>query len=820
VRFLVAGALSIAAPTTALIVLQAQIAAAYGGAHANFSAIALSWLGLAATVPTVAAAIVSGTLADRYDRRRILVAVGAAAFLASLLLLFLLALAPSAAIPVAGPAGFTLPVWLFLTFPIWASLTASVTIFRPAYNAALPKLVATRDLGRANGLLYGLAVAFAAATQVLTGVLIVALGAAVALTVPVILFGLAFVFLLLLPPEREFAAPARPRRSFLADAVEGYRYLGRRADLLTLTLGALLVNFLSALALVEIAEYSTFFLRMGPAFLGLLYAASTLGAGVGALAVGHLRFEKRLGRVLGLFVVGMGGAIAGLVALRDPYFALFDMFLFGLFPGMFQTAFVAGVQATVPARVLGRVFASDEVGSYAFVPVGQYAGGLATYTWGIPATYLGAGAGLVGVGVGLLTIPAVGRFRFDPDAARPSEAELSPPGPPPRGTTVEPPSERSTSQTDSSESGPKMGPSPVPGADRKAAVAFAHRVLEIYGHAGLTALIDLGYRLGLFEAMRDRPGRSAEVARRAGLAERPVREWLAALASAEILRYDPATRRFTLPPEHAECLAGKSPLMVAPGSRMVTMGVRHLEAIARSFRDGRGVAYGAYGPEVDGIIDDLGRRRYDLALVPRYLALDPALPQRLAAGIEVADWGCGSGHILNLAARAFPRSRFVGIDVSARALARARAESRAWGLENVRWVRGDPGCRRERERYDLVLMFDTIHDQADPAGWLARAHAALRPGGLLLAVEPRASSRLEENVGVPEATYLLTVSNLFCLPVARAGGGEGLGTAWGTGAARKALARAGFRPVEVRDAPMNSLATVFLARRPARGAAR
>jgi MFS family permease len=394
--------------------------------------------------------VVSGTLADRYDRRKVLVAVGAAAFLASLLLLFLLALAPDAAVHVAGPAGFTLPVWLFLAFPIWASLTASVTLFRPAYNAALPKLVEKRDLGRANGLLYGLAVAFAASTQVLTGYLIVALGAAVALSVPVLLFGFALAFLLLLPPEPPGTAPAAPRRSFLAEAVEGYRYLGRRADLLTITLGALTVNFLSALALVEIAEYSAFYLGEGPAFLGLLYAASTLGAGVGAVLVAHLQFERRLGRALGVFVVGMGLAIAGLVVLRNPVFALGDMFLFGLFPGMFQTAFVAGVQATVPTRVLGRVFASDEVGSYAFVPVGQYAGGLATYAWGIPMTYLGAGAGLMGVGVALLTLPAVGQFRFDPEGRGADEESRPPVEPPSSGSLLEAPGERSAPQTDSS----------------------------------------------------------------------------------------------------------------------------------------------------------------------------------------------------------------------------------------------------------------------------------------------------------------------------------------------------------------------------------
>jgi MFS family permease len=454
VRFLAAGALAIAAPSSALIVLQSQIANTYGIGHAGFAAIALSYLGLAATVPTIVAAVVSGTLADRYDRRRVLIAVGGVSFAAVLGILALLFLDPTSAIHLGGPAGFTVPIWLFLTFPVWASLTAAITIFRPAYNAALPNLVRTQDLGRANGLLYSFAVAIAATMQIATGLLVATVGAALALLVPVALFGLAFVFLTLLPKDVSISPDGARKRSFLADAAEGYRYLGRRPDLLSITLGALVINFLSSLALVEIAEYSNFFLRQGPTFLGLLYATSTLGAGVGAVAISHIRFERRLGRMLGLLVVGMGAAVAGLVAVRSPEIALADMFLFGLFPGMFQTAFVAGVQATVPPRVMGRVFASDEVGSYAFVPVGQYAGGIATFEWGIPSTFFGAGLGLVATGATLLVIPAVGRFRFDPErSGAPQEPEL-PFEPPPMGAVFDypgpPPSDRLAPPTDTS----------------------------------------------------------------------------------------------------------------------------------------------------------------------------------------------------------------------------------------------------------------------------------------------------------------------------------------------------------------------------------
>ncbi len=416
VRFLLAGTFAFAGPTTGLIVVQTQIAEQYGAGGAGFAALALSLLGLSATLPTLGAALVSGTLADRYDRRRILKVAEAVALAAAAALAVVLAVDPRAAVavPVGGPAGLTLPVWLLLTFPIWAALTAAVTVFRPTFNAALPEIVDSRDLGAANGLLFASAVGLGAATQILTGLLDQRWGPAPALLVPVVLFSGSLLFLLRLGESA--GGPRGPRRqSFLTEAQEGYRYLSRRRELLAVTVAALGINFLSALAFVELAEYSSFYLKETPSFLGLLYGIGTLGAGLGALAVTRLHYERRLGRLLGAMTLGMGACVAGLALTRSAAVAVADMFLFGMFPGMFQTAFQTGVQATVPNELLGRVFAADEVGSYAFVPVGQYAGGLSTYSFGIPATYLGAGIGMGVIGLGLLTVPVVGRFRFDPD---------------------------------------------------------------------------------------------------------------------------------------------------------------------------------------------------------------------------------------------------------------------------------------------------------------------------------------------------------------------------------------------------------------------
>ena len=124
-------------------------------------------------------------------------------------------------------------------------------------------------------------------------------------------------------------------------------------------------------------RYSAFYLGQGPAFLGYLYGVGTLGAGAGALAINRIPFEHHVGRLLAVLTVGMGFCVVGFIVTHSALVALIDMFVFGMLPGMSQVAFLAGVQATVEDSVLGRVFAADEVGSYSFVPVGQYARRLA-----------------------------------------------------------------------------------------------------------------------------------------------------------------------------------------------------------------------------------------------------------------------------------------------------------------------------------------------------------------------------------------------------------------------------------------------------------
>jgi MFS family permease len=427
VLFLLAGTFAFAAPTAGLVVLSSEIVRSYPatGSGANFAALALALLGLSATVPTLGAALVSGTLADRVNRLRLLRIVSVVALAALAGGALLLWIRPSAAIAVPGPSGFTLPVWVLLLFPLWAAMTAAATIFRPAFNASLPKLVPAVSLGRANGLIFGLTVAVGVVTWVAVGPITDTVGPVYALLLPILLFAASVVCLFQLRVELQ-EERTTPRRSFLSDAVEGYRFLGQRRELLALTLGSLAINFLNAVAFVELPLYALDYLRSSTALLGALYAVGSIGGGVGSFLIGRSRFEPYAGRLIALLIVPMGLTVLALPLLHSPVLALADMFMFGLFPGMVQTMFLAGVQATVPNRILGRVFAADEVGSFGLVPIGQYVGGLATIAIGLRSTYLVAGIGTIAVGLVLLSIPVVARFRFVPEPAVPPGALVGP----------------------------------------------------------------------------------------------------------------------------------------------------------------------------------------------------------------------------------------------------------------------------------------------------------------------------------------------------------------------------------------------------------
>ena len=330
---------------------------------------------------------------------------------------------------------------------------------------------------------------------------------------------------------------------------------------------------------------------------------------------------------------------------------------------------------------------------------------------------------------------------------------------------------------------------------------FGAKLLGIYTGGVLTKLIDIGYQVGLFEASKLGAATSEELADRAGLKERYVREWLGAMTSSGIYTYEPGTRKYTLPDEHAMLLTGDGPTNLTPMSRIVNHFGTHLQRLVACFREGGGIPYSAYRPVFTQCMDDAWRRIYDHQLITGFIPAVPGLVEALRHGIRVLDIGCGSGHAINVLAREFPRSTFVGYDIAEDAVASARAEASKLALKNTTFGVVDVASLPTEEKFDLITAFDAIHDQKAPAAVLRNVCRALASSGSFMMVEFKFSSRLEDNVKNPFAPMYYGISLMHCMPVSLAIDGEGLGTVWGEQVARKYLADAGFGNVVVLDSP-------------------
>jgi SAM-dependent methyltransferase len=354
----------------------------------------------------------------------------------------------------------------------------------------------------------------------------------------------------------------------------------------------------------------------------------------------------------------------------------------------------------------------------------------------------------------------------------------------------------------------------TPTIDEQHAAAFADQLFGFYTGGFVTFMIDLGVRTGLLDAIAEGPATSTELAARAGLQERYVREWLGAVVTAGIVGYDPATTTYTLPAEHAVCLTGDTELNLAPLSLLAGLLAKHIQPVATAFREGGGVPYAAYRPEFTDLMDALSRGTFDGVLVDVIVPLVTGLADRLHTGIDVADIGCGTGHSTNLLARAFPVSRFVGYDLAADAIDRGRAEARDYSLSNVAFEVLDVTKLPANPPLGAAFAFDAIHDQTDPASVLRAVFEALEPGGTFLMFDIRASSRLENNLGNPVAPWLYAVSTLHCMTVSLAEDGAGLGTAWGEELALEMLTEAGFVDLEVHEVPGDPLDSLYVAHKP------
>jgi 2-polyprenyl-3-methyl-5-hydroxy-6-metoxy-1,4-benzoquinol methylase len=335
--------------------------------------------------------------------------------------------------------------------------------------------------------------------------------------------------------------------------------------------------------------------------------------------------------------------------------------------------------------------------------------------------------------------------------------------------------------------------------DPAKAEAFAGRLLGALNHGALCLMISVGHRTGLFDVMSGSPpATSEEIAARAGLNERYVREWLGAMVTGRVVDVDPTTLRFSLPSEHGAFLthAAGADNMAAFTQYIAVLGCVE-DDIVECFRKGGGVPYSSFNRFHEVMAEDSGQSVLS-SLESHILPLVPDLTDRLAEGIRVLDAGCGRGMILNRLAALYPRSRFVGLDLSADAIAYAREEASRAGQDNLEFVTADLTSfdeTAEPEVFDLITTFDSIHDQAKPLNVLKGIHRALKPDGVYLMQDISGTSHVHKDIDHPMGTFLYAISCMHCMTVSLAQGGEGLGAMWGEEKTREYLMRAGFRSI-------------------------
>jgi 2-polyprenyl-3-methyl-5-hydroxy-6-metoxy-1,4-benzoquinol methylase len=324
--------------------------------------------------------------------------------------------------------------------------------------------------------------------------------------------------------------------------------------------------------------------------------------------------------------------------------------------------------------------------------------------------------------------------------------------------------------------------------------AMMGRVLTDLGAAANGALVILGDRLGIYRSLAEAgPSSSSALAERTGLDERYLREWLAAQAASGYVDYDAARGTFAMTPEQAAVFADPdSPVAMAGGFYSVSSLYHDEPRVTEVFRSGAGIPWSDHHSCLFCGTERFFRPGYVANLVPHWIPALEGVEEKLRAGAKVADVGCGHGASTLVMAKAFPDSQFTGFDLHDASIDAARQHAAEEEVKNVRFevaaAKTFPG-----KDYDLVTIFDALHDMGDPAGMAAHVLECLKPDGTWMIVEPMAGDSLSENLN-PVGRAFYAFSTMICTPGSKS---QEVGLALGAQAGERRLAevvkQGGFR---------------------------
>jgi len=360
---------------------------------------------------------------------------------------------------------------------------------------------------------------------------------------------------------------------------------------------------------------------------------------------------------------------------------------------------------------------------------------------------------------------------------------------------------------------------------------FSDKIVQILNHGALNLALGLGYAHKIFDVMDEMgtPVTLKALAEATLLDQRYLKEWLGIMVTGEIITLITAPRKsndpkkeeqeetYYLPPAHADVLTRRA--------RNNNLGVYTqetpllttcaMEAVQKGFLTGQGVSFDHY-PRFQRFMSELSNAKHEQVLIQTFLpSVDNGeLVKRLNQGIAVCDIGCGEGVALNLMAKAFPNSQFLGIDNHPGAISTATESAEKTNLPNARFKLFDAaqikGAETFYEKFDYVTAFDAIHDQSHPLTVLEGVRAMLKPGGQFSMVDIKAATHLQDNLDHPMGPFLYTVSLMHCMPVGLNDKGRGLGMMWGKEQALALLALAGFDRVEALEIPNDPFNLHFL----------
>ena len=321
-------------------------------------------------------------------------------------------------------------------------------------------------------------------------------------------------------------------------------------------------------------------------------------------------------------------------------------------------------------------------------------------------------------------------------------------------------------------------------------------LLQDLGGAFSVPLVQIGEALGIYQSLEaSGPVTSVELAGKTGLHERYLREWLSAQAASKYVSFDPDTGKFFMTPEQAFIFANQdSPFYLAPAFASAAAFSENLPKVREGFRTGEGVAWGDQSQCLSCAVARFFRPGYKNHLVQAWLPALDGVVEKLDVGAEVADVGCGHGISTMIMAAAFPNSKFHGYDFHEKSIEEARKHQAQHPLGNldfhIQEAKDLPG------RFDLITLFDCLHDMGDPVGALQTIKKALKQDGTLMIVEPMAGDSVQENMN-PVGRMYYSASTMVCVPTSLA---QETGTALGAQAGEKRL-----REIIVDEAGFGSL---------------